>query len=61
MYCSAKLLLIEVSDDRDYEDMFVSLDAIVPKTTTLVQVRLEKFTDYPVEDFFSDLVCTLLT
>ena len=53
---SAELLLIEVTDDRDYEDVFLITSTVVPRTNTLVEVTLEKFTEYPVPDFFSDLV-----
>ena len=56
---SAELLLIEVTDDRDYEDVFLITSTVVPRTNTLVEVTLEKFTEYPVPDFFSDLVSSI--
>ena len=61
LYCvddcySAKLLSIEVSDDKDYEDIFVSAPAILPLTQRLVQITLISFTDVKVDDFFSQLV-----
>ena len=56
VYYSAKLLSIEVSDDKDYEDIFISAPAILPLTQRLVQITLISFTDVKVDDLFSQLV-----
>lgn len=49
-------MLIEVNDETEYEDIFLSVASIKPEARQIVQVTSPQFNTQDREDFFKELV-----